>query len=439
MRELTQALHHEEAISWPRTHAIDYDSSLPLTLLHPVFRQFVDDCKHYQPTTEDIKFAIEFQYRMTVFMGAFRAESVITGLEKAGISFVQEWGNYVRSEGSHSDYHPGGVIDAGDFHSAILMTVNEVGIDSREGSEPYAESIFAYIRFTEKGIQKHPRFNFPCFLLTVLGMCFSGMVWTDRPCYQVLAPTVPLFWNDTDRDMRLMFVRQIGAFRNARTLLQRCYDILATPRFPKDLDPIFPDPRQYVSVETGETIKFDYVRKAVPKSATLVFMGTTSAHEDICIKYTQPYSKEAHMRCAAMGIAPPLRGFQDIGSGWFMVVMDALDLSTYQFIQKSWERNRPTEGQVAFIRARLEDLHAAGFVHGDLRACNPLIPKTGEDGAMFIDFDFAGEIGKTVYPEDIETEQIARPEDVTPYGLVLPEHDIAMLGYIVAHNWELQK
>ncbi|KAF4623412.1 hypothetical protein D9613_002414 [Agrocybe pediades] len=267
------------------------------------------------------------------------------------------------------------------------------------------------------------------------------LLWygTDRPCYQVLAPTVPLVWNDTDRDMRLMFVRQIGAFRNALTLLQPCYDILDTPRFPKDLDPIFPDPRQYVSVETGETIKFDYVRKAVPDSATLVFMGTTSAHEDICIKYTQSYSKEVHLRCAAMGIAPQLRGFQDIGGGWFMVVMDALDLSTYQFIQNDLERNRPTEGQVAFIRARLEDLHVAGFVHGDLRACNLLIPKNGEDGAMFIDFDFAGEVGKTVYPEDIETEHIARPEDVAPYGLVLPEHDIAMLGYIVVHNWELEK
>jgi hypothetical protein len=34
-------------------------STVPVTLLHPVFNDFIDDCENYQPTRSDHAFALE--------------------------------------------------------------------------------------------------------------------------------------------------------------------------------------------------------------------------------------------------------------------------------------------------------------------------------------------------------------------------------------------
>jgi hypothetical protein len=50
------------------------------------------------------------------------------------------------------------------------------------------------------------------------------------------------------------------------------------------------------------------------------------------------------------------------------------------------------------IIEHLQSIHKAGYVHGDIRACNTAFPETEGSGGYLIDFDFAGKAGKVVYP-----------------------------------------
>ena len=84
------------------------------------------------------------------------------------------------------------------------------------------------------------------------------------------------------------------------------------------------------------------------------------------------YSPDVHEKCAEMGIAPKLRGFENIGAGWTMVVTDALDEE-----YTSFDKGVPPSGTQKYLTERLAELHQAHFVHGDVRDVNIMVQKDG--------------------------------------------------------------
>ncbi|CAG8668890.1 8632_t:CDS:1, partial [Paraglomus brasilianum] len=48
-------------------HRLPGASSTPVTLLHPIFGQFADDCKSGRPTSEDFQFILKLSYKMSLF------------------------------------------------------------------------------------------------------------------------------------------------------------------------------------------------------------------------------------------------------------------------------------------------------------------------------------------------------------------------------------
>lgn len=71
-----------------------------------------------------------------------------------------------------------------------------------------------------------------------------------------------------------------------------------------------------------------------------------------------------------MGITPKLRGFEEVGGGWKMVVMDALD-EEYETLDR---KALPADTRER-IRERLHELHQANFVHCDVRDLNIMVRK----------------------------------------------------------------
>jgi len=55
----------DQKIVWSRPTAAD--SAIPVTLLHPIFRQFVDNCRNHQPIQEDNNLALELTGAMSNF------------------------------------------------------------------------------------------------------------------------------------------------------------------------------------------------------------------------------------------------------------------------------------------------------------------------------------------------------------------------------------
>jgi len=123
--------------------------------------------------------------------------------------------------------------------------------------------------------------------------------------------------------MRKSLARHFGAFKAAIRSLEQRYDALKNPAHLENLDPKFSDPHTYRSLVDNTTVTFKYLHQIDQR--TLLFFGETDNGERICIKFVRRYSRRVHEECAKMGIAPNLRGFMDIGAGWKMVIMDALD------------------------------------------------------------------------------------------------------------------
>jgi len=50
-------------IMWSRPPAAD--ATIPVTLLHPIFRQFADDCENHQPIQQDAELVLELMAAMS--------------------------------------------------------------------------------------------------------------------------------------------------------------------------------------------------------------------------------------------------------------------------------------------------------------------------------------------------------------------------------------
>jgi len=77
------------------------------------------------------------------------------------------------------------------------------------------------------------------------------------------------------------------------------------------------------------------------------------------------------------------------------------------------------------VKDCLQEMHARGFVHGDIR---PNILRIEDTLSRFwiVDFDWAGPKATTHYPLFMNHVDVHRPDDVKDGELIKPEHDLWM-------------
>ncbi|KAI6110148.1 hypothetical protein F5141DRAFT_1004632, partial [Pisolithus sp. B1] len=140
----------------------------------------------------------------------------------------------------------------------------------------------------------------------------------------------------------------------------------------------------------------------------------------ICIKFVTRYSIDTHRLCASRGYAPELIAFEKLPTRWYMVIMEALDITEDPWTRAdSYRRFRDHRHCVPDL-VRLEeavtafvgDSYRAGYVHGDLWDTN-LFVRDAEPRQttqfVLLDFDWAGKVHKTHYPPHVNREDISRP------------------------------
>ena len=187
-------------------------------------------------------------------------------------------------------------------------------------------------------------------------------------------------------------------------------------------DPRYPYPTSYISLKDSHSHDFVYVR-SMP--STLVFFGTEGTTA-ICIKFVRRYSSKAHSFCASRGFAPQLKGFDKLPGGWYMAVMEDISEAYRQA-----ESAADLEGCCDDIVKKLGEFHQHHHVHGDIRNTNVMVRKDGEAGFMLVDFDWAGENGKVLYPSNVNVTEVKRPVGAVDGKLITVEHDMEMLGYLL--------
>src|SRR5207247_402367 len=97
-------------------------------------------------------------------------------------------------------------------------------------------------------------------------------------------------------------------------------------------------------------------------------------------------------------IAPEIYGHTRLPGNWYMIVMEYL--SDFQTLAECTPNNLIMDT----IKSAMEQLHSAGYVHGDLRSSNILIHylnTASSPTVRFVDWDWAGEHGQVKYPISI--------------------------------------
>ncbi|KAG1756187.1 uncharacterized protein EDB91DRAFT_1041824, partial [Suillus paluster] len=122
------------------------------------------------------------------------------------------------------------------------------------------------------------------------------------------------------------------------------------------------------------------------------------------------YSRDAHMHCAQAGIAPRLRGFEQLPGGWYMAVMDKL--VAYNILADLPIGKCIPQCVFDAIREQLKMLHAHQLVHGDIRDTNILLKMDDRTKFMIINFNWVGVEEVVRYPAFVNYRDIQRPNDV---------------------------
>ena len=255
-----------------------------------------------------------------------------------------------------------------------------------------------------------------------------------------MTPLYDLTVHWTDESSREAIAASLDAFLKAIPRLQAHYAQLASISIPSSLqDRAYPYKTSYED-ENGQHINFSYNFRVAEK---LVFAVEPDKSGDkdlgtlLCVKFTRRYSEDAHRFLAQLGYAPRLRAIMRLPGGWIMVVMDYSEYTQLcdPTLQISDELRHTIMAKVSEI---VQQLHDAGFVHGDIRSTNILVDRgtlTSKDGIKihFIDFDWAGRQGEAVYPMRVNKVTVWRPEGASDGQPILVEHDVAMVDYLLLH------
>ncbi|KAF8802373.1 hypothetical protein BYT27DRAFT_7173144 [Phlegmacium glaucopus] len=401
-------------------------TTIPPTLHHPIFGKFIDDCQMHVPTREDNALVLALSALSQIFENeTARAAAFREILKNHGIMTIA-----TGVEGT--EYKTDGDMQYNGLRYLIIEVKLEIG---STGAEPLFQAILYYLESMRKQMTTSLGSPLPCLIIYLFvgaHVGFAAAVYTDRPNIEVLTPPLPLFSHPTHVGLRAVAARHIGALKNALHSLHYYYEheLPVIDKLERDLrpNPRYPYQSSYRSLADSTLRRFKYILQVPQK---LVFFGQTEDDEKICIKFVRSYSTEAHEKCAEMGCAPMLRGFEHIAGGWNMVVMDIV---TEGYCEFEVAIESPIGDLFRQMREKLTAFHEAGYVHGDIRDINIKVQEDSS-GFMFLDFDWAGKIGEARYPANVyRGPDLWRPEGAYDGELITAEHDSQMLAALFRHH-----
>ena len=267
-------------------------------------------------------------------------------------------------------------------------------------------------------------------LIGILGpyIGFAGTVWTGTPQLEVFTPLYPFHTNPHETEVFTQVTRALAAAKRAIfSLRERYTKLLASPAKPRSSEPFYFPYKTFYQVGDDEPVHFRYIERLY--TIRLLFRVTdVRKRTPLIVKFTRRYSEAAHRYSAEKGIAPALYAVEKLPGGWMMVVMEYLDPDSYRTLRSSGD------DLYARTSSALGIFHDGRFAHGDVRDENMMIQRqwTASEtlpGVKFLDFDWAGESGKVVYPAHLNAD-LRRPKDAHEGLAITQAHDKETLDFI---------
>ncbi|KAF5348124.1 hypothetical protein D9756_010741 [Leucocoprinus leucothites] len=353
---------------------------IPLTLLHPIFNEFLDDCNNCTTTQKDHSLVREISQVMSDFYGKEdRRQSKFLQIFLAhGIPIIS-------TQITGTSYRTDGDMQTRGFPYLICEFKNEFGSTR---SDPVFQMAAYYTAFLRSCRTLSAFSVYPCIGLYVVGcvLGFVGFGLGERVIIQVLGQPIRFDYHSTDAKLSLIVTRHLGALRKATLQLQGYY---ASSVFHLGPTATLPCYFKYTCFKSGLRSQVSYQSQMREK---LVFFGEAGDSSPVCVKFVTRYSTEAHEICAKNGFAPTLRGFEKLPGGWFMVVMDSIDES-FQPLYRLPRCHR-TDALYQAALNKIMCLHQNNLAHGDVRETNLMVATHKPNECMLVDFDWAGQIGE---------------------------------------------
>jgi hypothetical protein len=132
---------------------------LPLSLLHPIFGEFIDDAENYVPTPDDVPFFLAFVAAMA---NVYKVED---GRRDAVLSIFENHKMYIKPT-SIGKFSTDGDLSRGKFRYSIFEFKNEIGAT---GAEPFFQAILYYLEATRNFAGQHRNSVLPCIIVLIFG------------------------------------------------------------------------------------------------------------------------------------------------------------------------------------------------------------------------------------------------------------------------------
>lgn len=144
-------------------------ATTPITLLHPIFGQFMDDCENHKPTVQDNMLVSELSTTISNFYADEdgRAQHIREIFAKHGGIHL------VRTKIEGTKYETDGDISHCDFRFVIIEIKNEFGYS---GAEPFLQAIRYYLESTRRHAAMMQGSVLPCLIVINCGLYHAGCI-----------------------------------------------------------------------------------------------------------------------------------------------------------------------------------------------------------------------------------------------------------------------
>ncbi|KAF9231648.1 hypothetical protein BU15DRAFT_55889 [Melanogaster broomeanus] len=310
------------------------------------------------------------------------------------------------------------------------------------GSDPSVQASFSFLRIFCQP-QNYPlglRSCCPTFLIAHAGPWFAvlGGIITSNCIVQRLTDFLWIPPHSThDEDHCLKIGRVMYALRESIQRLDVWYKTVidnTSPHNSKASRPaphprFFPSPDEYIC--DGARVKFSYERPLERNPACVTYLAKTIEDSpiNVVVKFVTRYGEDAHREMAAARFAPKLLYYGPINVNGGLPSYGSLRMVVMEYVEGQTFESAAQKGNVsdriyADLARMIAQLHAAGFVFGDLRAPNIIITQQGQ--VQLIDFDWAGKEGAVTYPVSV-SNSLQWPEGVRGLEPIQKQHDLDML------------
>ena len=290
----------------------------------------------------------------------------------------------------------------------IIEFKNEVG---KGACDSFMELIAYCTKLTARAAIPCPG---PGLLVEVVGphMNIYGFAWSDT----VLVDKLAGLWLTHQQNCKHTMNIIAKVLKALKVTVKKLVDMSVT-NTPESC--FFPYFTSFKLDEEDTEIKFEYK----DEMKLHVYRATTTTENDLVVKFTESYCKEAHEIMARSQHAPKLLCFKKVNALFYMVVMeyirDAIPL--YEYVTT---HGKSKEQVLDLCMTALDNLHKEGYCHGDFRPNNILV--TGSEQSLqvkVVDFDWAGKIGEVKYPTYM-SEAIIWPDGASDGSLITKDHDL---------------